>query len=238
MKIAIMQPYFMPYIGYFSLIKHSDMFILFDTVQFIRHGWIERNRVLKQNEGWLYIKIPLIKSGRDTLIKDCYIDNSTDWKRKIISQLNTYKKLAPNYHKVMNLMEELFKKDYNDITILNKISLEIVLDYLGIEKEIYVFSQMNVEIQEAQAPDEWALNICKSIRKEKKITYINPIGGLEFFDRKKYIDNAIDIYFQKMKLEQYSQHRESFESGLSMIDVLMFNSVEEVNLMLDQYELI
>ncbi len=92
MKVAIMQPYFMPYIGYISLIKHSDVFILFDPVQFIRHGWIERNRILKQNEGWLYIQVPLLKSGRDTLIQDCLIDNSKDWKNKILSQLQIYKK--------------------------------------------------------------------------------------------------------------------------------------------------
>ena len=98
MKLAIMQPYFMPYIGYISLIKNTDQFILFDTVQFIRHGWIERNRILKPNEGWQYIQVPLIKdNGRDTVIKNVRINNAENWKSKIIAQLQHYKKKAPNY---------------------------------------------------------------------------------------------------------------------------------------------
>ena len=106
-----MQPYFVPYIGYFSLIKHSDLFILFDPVQFIRHGWIERNRVLKQNDGWLYIQVPLIKNNsRETLIKDCLIDNTKDWKSKIKSQLQPYKKIAPNYFKVLKIINSVLIK--------------------------------------------------------------------------------------------------------------------------------
>lgn len=93
MKLGIMQPYFFPYLGYFSLIKHTDRFILFDTVQFIRHGWIERNRILKPNEGWQYIQVPLIKDkGRDTVIKDVKIRNTENWQQKIIAQLQHYKK--------------------------------------------------------------------------------------------------------------------------------------------------
>ncbi len=104
MKVGIMQPYFFSYLGYFSLIKHSDRFILLDTVQFIRHGWIERNRVLKQNEGWFYIQVPLFKSERGTLIKDIRINNNINWKNKILSQLQIYKKIAPNYFQVIKLL--------------------------------------------------------------------------------------------------------------------------------------
>jgi hypothetical protein len=202
-NVAIMQPYFAPYLGYISLIKHSDEFILFDTVQFIRHGWIERNRVLKQNEGWLYIQVPLEKFSRETLIKDVKINNEADWKKKILSQLVIYKKTAPNYYKVVTLP---------------------------------IFSEMNLEIDEAKMPDEWALNICKKLGND--ITYINPTGGLNFFDRQKYMNSNIQIYFQKINLQPYTQNRNSFEAGLSIIDVMMFNKVEDVNLMLDRFELI
>ena len=82
MKIAIMQPYFMPYIGYISLIKHTDRFILFDTAQFIRHGWIERNRILKPETGWQYVQVPLLKFSRDIAIKDVLINNSELWQTK------------------------------------------------------------------------------------------------------------------------------------------------------------
>lgn len=236
MKVAIMQPYFAPYIGYISLIKNSDLFILFDPVQFIRHGWIERNRMLKQSEGWLYIQVPLEKFSRETLIKDIKVNNTLDWKSKLLAQLVPYKKKAPHYYKVVGLLNTVFEKEYTSIVHLNKSLLEEVCTYLGFYKELLVFSEMNLPIEQPSAPDEWALNICKTL--EGEISYINPIGGLEFFDRNKYENNGIPIYFQKMNITPYNQKNEIFEPGLSILDVLMFNSVEDVNEMLNLYELI
>ncbi len=236
MKIAIMQPYFAPYLGYISLIKHTDEFILFDTVQFIRHGWIERNRILKQNEGWLYIQVPLEKHSRGTLIKDLKINNEIDWKKKILSQLIIYKKTAPNYYKVISLLNEVFEKEYTSVVYFIKMLLEKICAYLGFPKTLPIFSEMDLEIEEAKMPDEWALNICKKLG--SNITYINPIGGLDFFDREKYTKNNIQIYFQKMNLKPYIQRRNNFQSGLSIVDVLMFNSIEEINKMLSEFELL
>lgn len=234
-----MQPYFFPYLGYFSLIKHTDKFILLDEVQFMRHSWIERNRVLKQNEGWLYIKVPLIKDNSRPLIKNCLIDYSANWQAKIIAQLQSYKKIAPNYQRVIQIIEEVFSNKYSNISSLNKKALETIISYLGFSKTITIFSEMDLDIDEPKEADEWALNICQKLStKDDKIHYINPIGGLEFFDRKKYSVNGIDISFQKTEILEYSQKRELFESGLSIIDVLMFNSVEAINKMLDNYELI
>jgi hypothetical protein len=235
-KVGIMQPYFAPYLGYVSLMKHTNEFILFDTVQFIRHGWIERNRILKQNDGWLYIQVPLEKHSRETLIKDVKINNETDWKKKILSQLVIYKKAAPNYYQVIRLLNEVFEKEYTSIVQLNKILLEKICTYLGFPKTLPIFSEMNIEIEEAKMPDEWALNICKKLGND--ITYINPIGGLDFFDKQKYTNNNIQIFFQKMSLEPYNQRRDTFEAGLSIIDVMLFNSVEEINIMLDKFELL
>jgi len=237
MRLGVMQPYFLPYIGYFSLIKHTDIFILFDTVQFIRHGWIERNRILKQNEGWQYIQVPLVKKdGRDTLIKDVKINNHENWQNKILAQLQHYKKKAPNYFKVVTLLNDIFSQKYEDIVVLNKISLEKTLHYLGIEKELKIFSKMNLSIEKVNTPDEWALHICKAI--EGADEYWNPPGGQHFFDKLKYDKNGIKLKFQNIQLTEYNQNRDTFEGGLSILDVMMFNSVEEINSMLDKYELI
>lgn len=236
MKQGIMQPYFLPYLGYFSLIKHTDQFILFDPVQFIRHGWIERNRVLKQNEGWLYISVPLILNGRETLIKDVLIDNKQNWKQKILSQLQPYKKIAPNYFKIIRLLNDLFANEYNDIVALNKASLEIICYYIGIKNNIKVYSDLNLIIDTPNAPDEWALNICKTMGNVNE--YWNPPGGQSFFSKSKYDQAGIKLLFQQVNLTPYDQKRTSHETGLSIIDVMMFNSVESINNMLDNYELL
>jgi len=236
MKLAIMQPYFLPYLGYFSLIKHTDEFILFDTVQFIRHGWIERNRILKPSNGWQYIMVPLKKHSRETLIKDIEINNDQQWKEKILAQLQHYKKQAPYFSNVIDILNEIFSKEYATIVDFNLASLKTVCYYLGINTPIQVFSLMNIDIEPANAPDEWALNICKALGNVDE--YWNPPGGQSFFDRKKYENAGINLKFHSAILTDYDQKRNVFEPGLSILDVMMFNSIEEINKMLDNYELL
>lgn len=225
MRLGIMQPYFFPYIGYISLIKHVDEFILLDEVQFIRHGWIDRNRIASACEGWHYIHVPLQKHHQTTLIKDIRINNNLDWEDNIIRQLSQYSK-APYYMDVIDVMGCLFAKQYDDIVSLNLVTIMSICDYLCIETPVKVFSKMDVKIDPVNTPDEWALNICKSLGANE---YYNPPGGMALFDRDKYADNGIDIKFLKAN---------NIGSGLSIIDVMMFNSPDEINEMLDDYELL
>lgn len=236
MKIGIMQPYFFPYLGYFSLIKHTDRFILFDTVQFIRHGWIERNRILNPNGDWQYIKVPLVKFSQSTIIKDIQINNNFGWREKIFAQLQHYKKKAPNYTIVIELLEDIFSADYFDIVSLDLNSLIKVADYLGINTSIEVFSSMGLAIEKVNAPDEWALNICKALGNVEE--YWNPPGGASFFDKVKYEKAGIKLKFHSIKLTEYIQRQSIFIPGLSIIDVMMFNSINDINEMLDNYEFV
>lgn len=236
MKLGIMQPYFFPYLGYLSLIKQVDAFILFDTVQFIHHGWIERNRILKPGEGVQYISVPLIKCPRETKIKDICLRNNEDWKERLFKQLMHYKKKAPFYEKTMDVLRNALDFETESITCLNQRTLLSICDYLNIKKKIDVFSKMDIKIEPANEPDEWALNICKALGNVDE--YWNPIGGMTFFDSSKYEHAGIKLRFHSVKLEEYSQRRKSFEKGLSIIDVMMFNSPEKINGMLDEYELI
>lgn len=230
-----MQPYFMPYIGYILILNYVDKFIILDDVQFIRHGWIERNRILKPDEGWQYFNVPLKKHHQKDFIRDIKINNEIDWKRKIISQLVHYKK-APYYEEVIFFINSIFEKNYNTITELNIESLKAICRYLDIETEIELFSEMNIKIDKVNSADEWALNICRAI--DKNSEYINPPGGSEFFDREKYNRAGIELKFLKPKLMEYNQKRKSFEPGLSIIDVMMFNSKDEIKNMLHEYEFI
>lgn len=235
MKLAIMQPYFFPYLGYFSLIAHSDQFILFDPVQHIRHGWIERNRILKPGEGWQHISVPLEKHARETLIKDLSIKNGTDWQVRIFRQLEHYKKKAPYYSRVIELLQFCFDEQITSIVKLNQKCLTLVCDYLGIAFHPQIFSEMNLEIGPVTHAGEWALRISEAMGASQ---YINPPGGREIFKEEQFKDLGIELKFLQSKLPEYSQRRPVFENGLSIIDVMMFNSVEEIREMVNQYDII
>ena len=232
-----MQPYFFFFFCYFSLIKNTDKFILFDVVQFIRHGWIERNRILKQDKGWQYISVPLVKHSRETLIKDIQIKNTENWKDKIFSQLQYYKKRAPFYKETIDVIKQGLNMQTDSIVKINYSTLKSVCEYLEIPFDCEIFSEMNLNIEQVNAPDEWALNITKALGYSE---YWNPEGGLDFFDREKYKNAGIDLKFQKINLKQYSQRRgvENIEIGLSIVDVMMFNSVEIIREMLDDYAIL
>jgi len=231
MKLAIMQPYFMPYLGYFALIKHTDQWVVFDTPQFPRHGWVERNRILKPDEGWQYIRIPLIKFRRDTAIKDVRINVDEDYQRRIIAQLGHYKKKAPFYKNVIEIMSQILSLNTNSIVQLNNYALKILCDYIGIPFYYTIFSDFSDRIPKIQNPDEWALEISKHLNASE---YYNLPGGMEFFDRNKYINAGIELKFLEIDLDEYDQKRNNFKSALSIIDVIMFNSSNDIKLMLDK----
>jgi hypothetical protein len=235
MKLAIMQPYFFPYLGYFGLIKHSDRFIIFEIVQFMRHGWIERNRILKVGEGWQYIRAPLAKHSQKTAIKEVRINNNELWQNKILQQLVHYKHRSPYYKEVIGFLENALSFKTDSITELNAHLLAETCKYIGISFCREIFSEMNIAIEKASAADEWAINICKALAAD---TYINPPGGMDIFDRGKYVRANINLQFLKVNLKPYKQWGGTFEKALSIIDVMMFNKPEEIQAMLDDYQIL
>ncbi|PKG54901.1 WbqC family protein [Halomonas sp. MES3-P3E] len=238
MKIGIMQPYFFPYLGYFSLIKNVDLFITLDEVKYIRHGWVDRNRILHPEKGWQYIKIPVRKHSSEKKIRDVFINNDHDWKKRILGQIQHYKKKSPHYEAVNELVKDIFNDEFESIAELNNKSLRKVCDYLGIQTRINVFSDMELTIAEPKAPGEWALNICAALPDSFPKQYWNPVDGRNLFDTVQYSSKKIEIKFFDFSIRPYPQSRHSFEERLSIIDVMMFNETEEIENMLNDYRLI
>ncbi|MGO9022561.1 MAG: WbqC family protein [Syntrophobacteraceae bacterium] len=232
--LGIMQPYFLPYVGYFSLIMAADEWIVFDPVQFIRHGWIERNRILKPNEGWQYISVPLVKLPRETLIKDTRIRVEEPWRQKIFRQLEHYRKHAPYYSEVYAFLEKSFEYETNSITRLNTHLINCTCRYIGIPFSAHIYSNMNLIHDEITNPGEWALNIAKAVNAKG---YVNPPGGVELFDKEKFRSAGINLKFLKNNLSSYNQKRPVFEPRLSIIDVMMFCAPEEARALVRDYEL-
>ncbi len=235
MKIAIMQPYFFPYIGYFQLINAVDKFIIFDVVQYIDKGWMNRNRILSQNleKEWEYISVPIQNADKREIISHVKINNNQDWKNTILSKMTYCKKIrAPFYNKTLDVLTEIFNRKYNTLVDLNTKSLDIICEYLGIDFKYKIASQIDYDYSSVNAKDEWALQIAIQ---EKAQVYYNPIGGMEFFSKDKYLNNNIKIFFLQTGDIYYKQSRRNFVPNLSIIDIMMFNSPEEISNMLNDY---
>lgn len=225
MKLAIMQPYFFPYLGYYSLIAKTDQFVLLDTAQFMRHGWIERNRVLKPSEGWQYIAVPLEKHQLGTAIRDVRIRHAEDWKSRIYRQLEHYRKRSPFYKEALEVIKEAIEVDVDTIVDLNANVLNVTCQYIGLKADIKTWSFMDLPIAEVAHAGQWALNISHSLGAKE---YINPVGGMSIFDPVEFDAKNIKLTFLGNNCTPYSQRRSSFEAGLSIIDAMMFNQPSQI----------
>lgn len=234
MKIAIMQPYFLPYLGYYALIKDVDRWIFNDEVQMIHKGWIQRNRILKQYGGWGYIRVPLEKHSHTEIIKNVLVKNEENWQGKILAQIMHYKKKAPYFYTVLKFLREVFDQKFNTVTNQNAFLIKRTCEYIGLDFKFEILSEMNLDIGEINESDEWSLNICNSLNNTH---YINPILGKQFYNTEKYDKAGIKINFLNWKNTPYNQFNEEFIEGLSILDVMMFNSPEEILSMLDDYTL-
>ena len=240
MTLAIMQPYLFPYIGYWQLIANSDQFIFFDVVQYNKRSWMNRNRILHPDkpDEFQYISVPIKKHEKGTLIKDVYINNNENWEEKIFGQLTVYKKLnAPYYDDVKKLIEKIFAGNHESFLNLSVVSMIQICEYLDIDFKYQIASDVNFNRNIIENAGDWALSISKEL---KATNYINPYGGYEIFDEGKYNVNGIDIKFLKSKLTPYKQSfRKNFMSGLSIIDILMFNDKKIIyNLLNNDFKLL
>jgi hypothetical protein len=211
-------------------IRHTDFFVSFDTVQYIRKGWINRNRVLKPGPGWQYVIAPVQAAPRGTLIKDIRVIEGQAWKMQILRQLDHYRLRAPYYAEVRGLLERCFANPELSISRLNTFYLQQVCDYLEMPFRYATFSDLNLTLGPVAAPDEWALRTAQALG---AAGYVNPPGGRGFFQAEKYRQGGVKLQFLNVVLQPYRQRRPTFEAGLSIIDVLMFNTPEQVRTMLD-----
>ena len=162
-SLGIMQPYFFPYVGYFSLIKHTDEWIVFDDIQFEKQSWGNRNRILKHPEGLTYINVPLKKHSQNTLYSQIEIQNNIDWKTKVIRQLEYYRVNAPYYNKVTELIREIFKPNFKYLVDLNIFSMTKICDFLDIPFEYTKYSDLKLSIKdEVRYTGDWAFQISKN----------------------------------------------------------------------------
>lgn len=232
MTIAIMQPYIFPYIGYFQLINAVDKFVIYDDVNFINKGWINRNNMLVSGQAHLFT-IPLKDASQNKLIKEVELAVNDPWKKKFLKTVQQSYLKAPNYQQVFILIEEIVNSGAETIAELTLYALQKVCAYMNIATEIVPSSSVynNTELK----AQERIIDICKQ---EKAVHYINPIGGMELYDKNKFEKEGIKLNFIKSTAAPYPQFKNAFVPWLSIIDILMFNDAESIDKLLKEFELI
>ena len=232
MKLAVMQPYFLPYLPYFQLINAVDCFIFLDNVNFINKGWINRNNILVNNEAHL-INLPLVKASQNRLINSINIVDEEKWKSKLLKKVELSYKKAPLFEHVMPLFYKSLINDCKLISDLNQLSIELISDYLEIETKFKRSSDFTFEDQ--YNGQYKILELCS---KNKAQLYINPIGGIELYDASVFNKREISLKFLNSGNTIYRQFKERFVNHLSILDVLMFNEKEQIKRFLDNYTLL
>jgi len=232
MKLAIMQPYLFPYIGYFQLINSVDKFIIFDDVNYINKGWINRNRILLNKQEYIFT-IPLEKASQNKLINEINIVKEIEWKGKFLKTIETAYKKGPMFYNVFPIIEEIINFNEQNLSAYISQSIKLISNYLGIKTQIIETSaRYNTSKLKGQNK---ILEICLQ---EKATQYINPIGGIEIYQKDLFKQKQIELVFIKSKPIIYTQQGNEFIPWLSIIDVMMFNSKENIIDFLNKYELI
>lgn len=228
-SLAIMQPYFFPYIGYWQLIHAVDRFVIYDDVNYIVRGWVNRNRILINGEP-SYITVPLQQASQNRRICDITLQTSPVWRDKLVKMVETTYRKAPYFAEVFPVIEKLIRYEADNLSDYLVHQLQTLAAFMGIQTEFVVTSRCygNNDL----SGQERILDICK---REGATTYINPQGGQALYDRATFTQNGLDLKFLIPSDIEYKQFGSLHVPWLSIIDVLMSNGIMSTKKFLENY---
>lgn len=220
MRLAIMQPYFFPYIGYFQLIEAVDLFIVYDNIKYTKKGWINRNRMLQNGKSQMF-SLPL-KSDSDYL-DVCKRGLAVDFSpNKLLNQFTGAYQRAPYFEQTFALIKQIMQNEDKNLFRLLHHSIVKTCEHLGITTEIKISS--SIVIDHNLKNQDRVLALCEAVDTS---TYVNTIGGMELYSKETFREKGIDLKFIQSKPFEYAQFGNEFVPWLSIIDVMMFNSRKE-----------
>jgi hypothetical protein len=221
MKLAIMQPYFLPYIGYFQLIAAVDLFVVYDNIKYTKKGWMNRNRMLQNGKDVMF-SLPL-KSDSDYL-DVCQRELSTDFNRnKLLNQFKGAYQRAPYFAQTFPLVEEIVHHENANLFQFLRHSITKTCEHLGISTEIRESSA--IAIDHTLKNQDKVLALCDAVA---ATTYVNAIGGIDLYSKDTFRDKGIELKFIQSKPFEYPQWGDAFVPWLSIMDVMMFNPHETI----------
>jgi len=214
MIVAVHQPQYLPWIGYFDKIDSADIFVLLDNVQFKKNEWQNRNKI-KTAQGWQWLTVPVMYRYPQ-LINEVMINNKVKWQHKQKQAILSNYKRAPHYERLEKFFEDIFSSPWQFISQLNIEVVKRLIKIIGIETPLYVASELG---EFPQDPDERLIAITKHFGAD---TYLAGVGGREYMDLDKYNECGIKVIFQDFKHPVYTQLFGDFEPFMSVTD-LIFN---------------
>ena len=234
MKLAIMQPYVFPYIGYFQLIHAVDKFIFYDDVSFIKKGWINRNNILINDAAFLF-SIPCKNISQNKLINEVDLFFDTNEKERFLRRIELAYKKADEFDNFFPVLENFILNDSSaKISELAINSVIVVSKYLKLDVQFEYSSRIHADSRILEKEKR----IQHIVNKEGADIYINPIGGKELYSKEDFESKGLKLQFIESENIKYKQYSTSFVPWLSIIDVLMFNDIKESNEFIRQYKLI
>ena len=221
MKLAIMQPYFLPYIGYFQLIASVDQFIVYDNIKYTKKGWINRNRML-QNGSDVMFSLPLKKDSDslDVVQRELAADFNRD---KLLKQFKGAYRKAPYFEETMHLIDQIIRFEDNNLFAYLHHSIVRICEHLRITTNIRISS--NVDIDHSLQSQDKVLALCLATKAK---IYVNAIGGMELYSKNTFQENSIGLKFIQSKPFEYPQFGAEFVPFLSIIDIMMFNPLDAI----------
>lgn len=228
MKAAIMQPYWFPYIGYFQLIHAADIFVIYDDVNYIKQGWINRNRILLNRKDFL---ITLQLKGAGSYKKINEIETGTNHNTLIKTITYAYKG-APFFEKSMDCISQIMTFNEKNLAGFIYHSIQKICSYLDINTPLKLSSELKKN--NLHRGQEKIIDICKMLNSD---TYINAENGMKLYSKERFFRDNIRLCFLKSEAESYQQFDNEFIPNLSIIDIMMFNDPGKIKNMLGQYSL-
>jgi hypothetical protein len=221
--IAMMQPYWFPYLGYFQLIAAADTFVLGDDLQYIKDGWINRNRILAAGQPWMF-SLPLKKAPHGLTINQRDLaDDVEQTHGKLLKTLALNYARAPQSDAIMPLLEKILLNPERNLARALEFSIRELCAFLAIDTPILRASDL--AISDIQDKQDRVIKTMKQLGGER---FLNPIGGLDLYEETLFKRNGIELRFHRMSALSYPQFKGPFVANLSIIDVLMFNPVDQV----------
>ncbi len=232
-RLAIMQPYLFPYIGYFQLVSAVDIFVVYDDVNYMKQGWVNRNNVLVDNKAHRFT-LPVKAASSFALIKDVEVDPRAyrPWREKFLRTLTQAYSKAPYVKKVTELVSSVLKVDATHIAEISRDSVFAVSAEIGLSP-CFVPSSRTFGNADLKAQVR-VLDICRQVGAGQ---YVNAIGGTELYRSSAFKEAGCSLSFLKPGLSHYNQFKGPFVAGLSIIDVLMFNEPVAIGSLLHDNEL-